>query len=91
MLFNITKLKDMNEDNIMIYHNHIHQNKIIYGLLTSFFGPLSVVVMEYIGIIRDDQVYVPSLDDCKKDDARIKHKDSVVIQNYVFQMEEDDF
>ena len=91
VLFGVIRLEDVNKDNIVNYHDHIHEYQIIYRLLTTFFGSLSVFVLEYVGIIRDDEVYIPSLDNSKNNNDNIKHKDTVVIQNYIFEMEKDDF
>ena len=82
-------LNVINKRNIEIYHNHIHENKMKYDMLTTFFGELSDLIMEYVGMIGNDKLlYIPSLSECLAINERICHKNTISLNNsqYLFAM-----
>ena len=44
--------------------------------------------MEYVGIIRDGEIYIPSLNIWKKHTYDETRKDTILISKYVFEMED---
>eukprot|EP01084_Bolivina_argentea_P270950 460859_1 len=86
--FSIRDLNTINEQDITIYHNHIHEYKMIFDMLTTFFGDISVTIMQYIGIINDDDsLYIPSLNEYKQINAKIVHKKTIQCQTYLFEID----
>eukprot|EP01084_Bolivina_argentea_P207748 354401_1 len=72
--------------NVRLYHNRIHQYRMIFDMLQNFFGSLSVTIMEYVGMMKSDgTVDIPSLEDSG---AFHVHKQTVECSWYLFEMEE---
>ena len=89
----IENLSKINIENVMLYHNSIHQYKMIHAMLNTFFGQLSAIIMEYIGMRVDDKLHIPSLTECMKQHhgLEIVHKNTVVCDQYLFDIEADNY
>ena len=75
----------INKDDILIYHNSVHEYKMIHAMLRKFFGPLSMIIMEYIGMMIDDEINVPTLSECGLKGIRLgTHKKTIVCSQYLF-------
>ena len=49
-----------------MFHNYIHEQKMICTMLNDFLGPLSNIIMEYMGIFDEDGlVILPSLNEVR--------------------------
>lgn len=72
------------------YHNFIRNQRMIYSILTSFFGSLSVEIMQYLGIMdQNDCIIVPfGVDTNLEDETELyQHYDNNVVCNeYVFDL-----
>ena len=89
--FNKTDQKSMYLSIVKInkYHNLIRNQKMIYSILTSFFGSLSLEIMYYLGMMdENDSIMVPyGVDNDLSDDTPLyDHDDSVVCNEYVFDL-----
>ncbi len=57
-------------------------------MLTTFFGDISITIMEYIGIMNDDgSLYIPSLMEYRRKNDKIVHKNTIQCGGYLFEMD----
>ena len=89
----IENFSRMNTRNVMLYHNSIHEHKMIHAMLNTFFGELSTIIMEYIGMKVNDELHIPSLVECMKQNEGVEiiHRNTIVCNQYLFDIESDTY
>ena len=77
-------LKSNGIEKIELFHNHIHEQKIIYAMLKFFFGSLSMLILEYVGIMEDGSLQILELNE---DRAR-RHKHTMYLSLPLFERDQ---
>ena len=74
-------------DHINQYHSYIRDYRTIYNNLKTFFGALSSNIMQFLGMIdQNDIIILPSLEDIDINIRRNSCSESIVCDQYLFDM-----
>ena len=74
-------------DNLLEYHRYIHNYRDTYCILVSYFGALANIVLQFIGIVdeNDHMIIIPCITDIDEQSAVYRNAHSIDCKSYFFE------